>query len=173
MNKFFPKLKLADICVISLFAALYVVLSQFLSPMAGPVKIGLSFVAVMFSSYLYGVTGGAITAGLGDGLGALLFPTHGAYFFGFTFTAIINGIIYGICLSGEYKFRKAIVTVLLSQLICSLLLNTAFNAYIMGAGFFAILLKRLIQSAVMIPIQLVVIHLSLTLTGEKLKKIVK
>ena len=84
MQRFFPKLKLRDISLIALFVALYIVLSQFLSPMAGPVKIGLSFVAVMAAAQLYGVTGGVIAAGLGDFLGAVIFPIHGAYFFGFT-----------------------------------------------------------------------------------------
>ncbi len=174
MQKYFPKLRLKDICLIALFTALYVVFSQILSFRAGPIKIGFSFIAVAFAAYLYGVTGGVIAAGLGDFLGALIFPVGGAYFFGFTLTAALTGAIYGFALKGrEYRIWSAVSAVVPSQIICSLILNTFFNVILYNAGFVAFLLKRLVQFVVMVPLQIIMIHLLIKLVGKNLENQIK
>ena len=174
MQKFFPKLKLKDVCLLALFTALYVVFSQILSFRAGPVKIGFSFIAVAFAAYLYGVTGGVIAAGLGDFIGALLFPVGGAYFAGFTLSAALTGAIYGVALkSRKYSILSAFLAVIPSQVICSLFLNTIFNVILYDAGFVAFLIKRLVQFAVMVPLQIILMHLLIKLAGKRLENEIK
>ena len=63
--------------------ALDVVLTRLLAINTPLMKIGLGFAAVALCAVLYGPWWAALTAALGDLVGALLFPT-GAFFPGFT-----------------------------------------------------------------------------------------
>ena len=69
-------------------------------------KIGLGFAAVAICARLYGAPWAALVAALGDILGSVLFPT-GAYFPGFTLTAALTGLLFGLCLYGGD--RKSVV----------------------------------------------------------------
>ena len=60
-------------------------------------KIGFAFVAVFVGAYLYGPVAGAVVGGLGDFLGAILFPI-GAYFPGFTLNCALTGVVMGLLL---------------------------------------------------------------------------
>ena len=72
-----------------------VVLSRFFSISAWNIKIGFSFLPVVVAALLLGSLQAGIVAGLGDLIGALLFPI-GAYFPGFTLTAFLTGIVFGL-----------------------------------------------------------------------------
>ncbi len=81
----------------ALLAALEIVLSRFLSISAWNTKIGFAFVPVALAALLLGPLNAGIVAALADFLGALLFPV-GPYFPGFTLTAFLMGLCYGVFL---------------------------------------------------------------------------
>ena len=142
------------IVALGLLIALQVVLSRFLSINLQFLKIGFSFIPVMFASYLYGASGGVIVAAVSDLIGALLFPS-GAFFPGFTATAALSGLIYGMSFSGNCSTTKIVVGVTTEQVICSLLLNTWWLSILYGSGFKALLLTRVWQVVVMIFVEIV------------------
>jgi len=76
---------------------LLIVLSRFLSIETQFLVLGFSFILIMLSAVWLGPKYSLVIAGLGDLIGAILFP-FGAYFPGFTLSAIISGFIYGIFL---------------------------------------------------------------------------
>ena len=80
-----------SIAVIALFTALNVVMGRLMSVNTSVFKISTSFIPTVLAAYYYGAAGGAVVAGLGDLIGALLFPT-GAYFFPFTLSAALGGV---------------------------------------------------------------------------------
>ena len=134
-----------------------VVLTRLLALNTPIVKIGLGFAAVALCALLYGPWWAALTAGIGDLLGSLLFPT-GAYFPGFTLTAACTGLIFGLCL---YKkparwFYPALAAAL-NTLRISDLANTAMICFITGNAWSVMLAARAVQLAVMLPTQLVVL----------------
>ena len=90
------------LAVSALLIAADVVLTRLLAINTPVMKISLGFAAVALSALLYGPWWAAVTAALGDLLGALLFPT-GAYFPGFTLTAALTGVIFGLCLYQKPK----------------------------------------------------------------------
>lgn len=77
--------------------ALFIVLARFASFQTQFLVIGTSFIPLMMSAIWLGPKYSALIAGLGDLIGAILFP-FGTYFPGFTISAAISGWIYGMIL---------------------------------------------------------------------------
>ena len=141
----------------AILIALDVVLTRLLAINTPVMKIGLGFAAVALSAMLYGPWWAALTAGLGDFIGAILFPT-GAYFPGFTLTAACTGLIFGLCLYQKpARWRWAILAAGLNTLLISYFANTALICYISGNAFSVMLKARAIQLAVMFPVQTLVL----------------
>ena len=122
------KITLRQLTVSALLIALDVVFSRVLAINTPLMKIGLGFAAVAVSAMLYGPAWAALTAALGDLIGALLFPT-GAYFPGFTATAALTGLIFGLFLyRREKSWLRAFLAALCNCLLVTLLLNTLMIA---------------------------------------------
>jgi ECF transporter S component (folate family) len=91
-------------------------------------KIGLGFTAVALLAMLYGPLWAMLTAALGDLVGALLFPT-GAYFPGFTVTAALTGLIFGLFLyRRERAWLRAFLAALTNSFFITLILNSLMIA---------------------------------------------
>ena len=125
------KITLRQLTVSALLIALDVVFSRVLAINTPLMKIGLGFAAVAVAAMLYGPAWAALTAALGDLIGALLFPT-GAYFPGFTATAALTGLIFGLFL---YRREKSLLRAFLAAL-CNCLLVTFLLNTLMIAVFF-------------------------------------
>ena len=102
---------------------------------------------------LFGPLEAGIVGALIDVLGAFLFPT-GAFFPGYTLTAFVTGLCWGLpFLRGKRSVPRLLLAVVSNLLLCTLLLNTYWNALTRGAPFLPPLAPRLIQAAVMAPVQ--------------------
>ena len=90
--------KLRSLTGIAMLVALNVALSFATIPIGSTMKISISFLAIAIMGMLYGPVAAGMGAALGDILSYLLTPGNsmGAYFFGFTLTAFLGGIVYGI-----------------------------------------------------------------------------
>lgn len=165
---------------LSILTALEVVLSRFLSFSVWNQKIGFAFAATAIAGMLFGPLGGAIVGGLADFLGALLFPI-GAYFPGFTLTNAVLGLIFGIFfhtlpkakLLDEPEVRLktlleknvfvlefwVVMCASVELIVCTLILNTLFISILYKTPFRELLAARLIQCAVMLPIQAFILPL--------------
>ncbi len=130
------------LAVIALLIALNVVLSRFLSINTPTLKIGFTFLTVMMSAYLFGIAGSVSVSGIADVVGALLFPS-GPFFPGFTLTAVVNGVIYGVLMGKKINLPKISLAVVLSEILCSGLMNTLWISYLYGSDFKAVFTARL------------------------------
>ena len=157
MNKTKP-FKTKELTLIAALTALEIVLSRFLSINAWNIKIGFSFVPVAIAAIILGPIHAGIIAALGDFIGAILFPI-GAYFPGFTLTAFLTGICFGVFLSKKRGIGRIFVAVATNQLVLSLLLNSLWISILYGSPFLPLLGTRLIQCAVLFPLQFAVILL--------------
>ena len=154
MSKFGTK----AMTVMALLTALEIVLSRFLSISAWNTKIGFAFVPVVLASMLLGPLYAGIVAALADFLGALLFPV-GAYFPGFTLTAFLMGVCYGLLLYKKQSFPRILGAVAVHQLLLSLLLNTLWISLLYGSPYMPLLISRLPQCAILAAVQLALIPL--------------
>jgi len=149
-------LDVQDLVLMSFLITLEIVLSRFLSFSVWNLKIGFSFVPVVVAAILLGPVQAAIVSGISDFIGAILFPI-GAYFPGFTFTAVLTGFVFGYFLYHKQTIARIIVAVGINQLILSLLLNTLWISILYKTPYMPVLYTRLAQVAILIPVQIVLI----------------
>jgi len=143
---------------LAFLTALEIVLARFLSISAWNIKIGFDFIPIVIAAILYGPIAGGIVGASGDFIGAVLFPI-GPYFPGFTLTAFCVGVIYGLFLHRRQTIKRIVCTILINQLILSLLVNTLWISILYNVSFHVLLPVRLVQCAVLIPIQIILIGL--------------
>ncbi len=149
---------------LAMLTALEVVLSRLVPVVSSQqIKISFAFLPVAIAAYLYGIKGGALVAGVGDVVGALMFPV-GEFFPGFTVTAILVGVCFGAFLGkkadGKFNpFLRSFIPVLITQLFLSLGLNTFWISFMYHSPFLGVLVPRIVQTLVMIAVQSAVIPL--------------
>ena len=108
----------------SMFAAIGVILGAYTIQVGNYLKIGFSGIANQFVYYLFGPVVGCFYGGALDILKYLVKPT-GAFFPGWTLSAMAAGVIYGCFF---YKKPLSLVRVFVAELtvsiICNMLLGT-------------------------------------------------
>jgi len=152
-----PKNNTHRLVLIALLVALNIVLSRFLSISAWNFKIGFAFVPVVIAAITMGPIGGGVVAGLGDLIGALMFPI-GAFFPGFTLTAFLTGFVYGICLHKKQSTFRILAACLTTAIFGTLVLNTLWVSIIYGVPMEVLLATRWLQAALMLFVEIVTIH---------------
>jgi len=141
-----------------LLISMEIILTRFFSVQTPILRIGFGFIPVVLASIMFGPVLGGITAAFSDILGMMLFP-QGVYFPGFTLSAFLAGLIYGLLL---YKKTKTIlqitIAVLMVTVFIDLGLNTLWLSMITGKAAMVLLVPRLIKSVIMLPIQTLLIY---------------
>lgn len=155
--------KLKKLILAGLLLATTIVLNRFLSIKTPILVISFSYIPVMLSAIMLGPWYTMLIAGFADLIGALLFP-FGAYFVGYTISAVISGLIYGLFLYRKKEFSnksfilRLILSTLIVLIVCNCLLNTIWIYITTKEALFAILPTRLLKQLIMLPIQVVSIY---------------
>lgn len=163
------KLNTRMITVIGVLIAMEVILSRFLSINAPSVKIGFAFVPCALCAVLFGLGPTVILEILADLLGATLFPS-GSFFPGFTLTAALRGLSYGLLLGKKQTPARILMVVLFNQLVLGLCVNTLWISILYGSSFTALMVTRVVQCLVLIPVEFVVIT-AIVKFGKRIKKV--
>ncbi len=119
----------------------------------GPyLKIGFSTIANEFVYMLFGPVVGAFYGGALDILKFLIKPT-GPYFPGFTLSAALGGIIYGMILYGHpVNLKRTLAAELLNCVICNMFLGTLWLSLLYGNAFLALLPARVVKNLILWPV---------------------
>lgn len=157
------------ITMIGFCVAMEVILARFLSLHTWNLKIGFSFLPVVAAAYWGGPMAGGLTGALGDLIGALLFPV-GAYFPGFTFSAFLDGAVYGAIFRRGIDRKRILLAVLIVQLGISLLLNTFWLTVLFQVSWKSLVALRLFQCAAGIVIKFLLLSLVLPVLQKHLPK---
>lgn len=144
----------------AMFIAMYAVLGIFKIPFALQNRITLTFAAASAAGIVLGPVPAMLVGSIGDILGYFLNPGGGAYFFGFTVSAMLGGLIYGMCL---YKCtaKRAIWRIILSVFLITFFVNIILNTYWLSvmygkaSQFFAA--ARIIKNFAVFPLHVIVI----------------
>lgn len=94
---------LRSLVVTALFTALHLVINSFQVYLTPQLRIGFGFLAIAMVALLFGPVLAMTAGGLSDIISFLMNPV-GAYFPGFTISAILSGLIYGL-----FLYRKPVV----------------------------------------------------------------
>ena len=158
------------IAFVGLLVSMEIIFTRFLSFQTPIIRIGFGFIPIAFSAILFGPVIGGLTAAISDVIGMIVFP-KGAYFPGFTLSAFLGGVVYGLFL---YRKQITILNVTISVLLITLLvdlgLNTLWLSMITGKAAAALLIPRIYKSAIMLPIQTATIHILWKYIGSHIDK---
>lgn len=154
-NRFSTKM----LATLSILVAMEVIIARFgtIRPTES-IKISLDFIPIVIAAILYGPVPAVIMSILADVLGAFLFPV-GPFFPGFTLTAAVTGLIYGLLLHKSQSMPRVVCAVVLQQLVCSMVINTFWLHVLYGLPYLPTMAARLVQCAVVTALQIVVIPL--------------
>lgn len=143
---------------VAVFIAMDVLLMNYLGIHTQFFKIGFSFVPIALCGMLYGAKWGTVCAGVGDLLNCFLGPY--GWYPPLTLSACLNGFLYGALLKGRSDSMPAIVAaVCLFQFGISLLLTTWFLSMLYSTPYMELLLARIPQVLVMLPVQIIVLRM--------------
>lgn len=118
-------------------------------------RISVGFVCNASVGMLYGPAVGMLTGFCTDFLGFLLSPNNPTgYFPGYTLTAIVGGLIYGLWLyKGRPSIARCIGAKLCVNFFCNIILNTLWSAILFKKGFWVLLPGRLIKNIFLLPFE--------------------
>lgn len=165
--------RIRRLAVLAMLTALEIVLSRFLSFSSATLKISLAFAPVAVAAMLYGPLWAGCVGALADLIGALLFPI-GAFFPGFTVTALLVGVVYGLFLyNRKVTFFQTLPAAVIISAGLHIMLNSFWLAVMMATGFMknpdpartlyaawiALMSTRVLSNAVMIVVQIILILL--------------
>lgn len=150
--------KTKKLTTLAILVAMHIILSRFLSYSVWNMKIGFDFLPVSVAAVLYGPIGAAVVGGLGDFIGAILFPI-GPYFPGYTLSAALSGVVLGLFLHREQKLTRVLGAVAVNQWIISLLLTSFWISFTNLVPYWAMVTSRVPQCAIMTAVQIPVLML--------------
>ena len=136
-----------------LLLAIQMVLSSFgVIEVNDSLKISLAHLAVAPTALLFGPVVAGLQGALSDVLGFLLKPS-GPYFPGFTLSAALLGVIYGLLL---YKTRRTTWQIIAARVIVCVVinigLNTLFLTMLYGPSRLATLPLRVMKNLIQLPV---------------------
>ena len=141
------------LCAIGMLGGLSIIINNFSIQVGDFLKIGFASECNVLVDCLFGPAAGAIFGAGMDVLKFLLKPT-GPFFWGWTFSAALAGIIIGF---GLYRKKITYVRVFIVRLINSIVINVIIGTYwlhvMYGKGFIALLPTRLLKNVIMVPIE--------------------
>ena len=143
---------------VGILLAIQMLLSSFgVFQLTESVKISLAHLALAPTAIFFGPVVAGIQGALSDFLGYLLKPT-GPYFPGFTLTAMLLGVIYGMLL---YRTKRSLWQIILARVIVALFvnicLNTVFLAMLYGPAQWAALPLRAMKNFLQLPIDCILL----------------
>ena len=159
-----PKLDVRQFVVLALLIGLDIALGR-LTVGTNVLKISFVFVAMSLIAKWYGPLWTMLIATILDVVGATIINPSGAFFLGFTLSAITAGLIYAL-----FYYNQAHVSwvrVLIAVGLVTFVVNASMNTlwlFIMYSQvhtwdtFVTLLIPRLIKSIMMYPIQVIVTY---------------
>ena len=143
---------------VAILVAMDVLLMNYLGIHTQFFKISFSFVPIALCGMLYGAKWGAACAGVGDLINCFLGPY--GWYPPLTLSACLNGWIFGLFLKGRSdRWGAVALAVGICQIGISLLLNTWFLSILYSTPFTELMVNRIPQVAVMLPVQIAVLRL--------------
>lgn len=158
-------LRARDITVLAMLVALNVIMAEVLKFPIIPkiLELSFGFIPIAVAGMLFGPAPAMAVAVIADLIGALIFSA-GDFFFGYTLTALLTGLFYGLLLraprtSAKKDAARILAAQALVSIICFAGLNTLW-AYVMGyARTSQYIVTRLIVNLVAYPVYSLVLYL--------------
>ncbi|MDR0406020.1 MAG: folate family ECF transporter S component [Clostridiales bacterium] len=164
--------KTKKITLAAVFTALTVILKTFTTVfLFRTSKFGFSFVPAVLGSAVLGPLWGGAVGGLSDVLGYFL-VRDGAYYPGFTVSAVLKGVIYGLFLFKKPKnIPNILLAILTSVIVVDLGVNTLWIHRLYGTDLTAVFLSKIASVPVFAVIQAAVMYLLFKYLRKEISRI--
>lgn len=156
MNKIQSMNKTMEITWLAILLALQMVLGRI---HVGPsfLKVGFGFIASALIGYYFGPWKSMLVGLISDIVTNFLFP-DGVFFWGFTLSAVVTGLIYGFLLyQKKPTMSRLLLTTVIAVVIVNLILNTWWVSILSQMSFQTLFWLRLGKELVFIPIQTIIL----------------
>lgn len=156
----------------AMFLAMFAVLGIFkipIPPAALQNRLTLTFAATAAAAIVLGPVPAIIVGGCGDILGYLLNQGGGAYFPGFTISAMLGGLIYGIFLykrDKKYMIWWIMISVFVITLFVNMILNTFWLSVMYNKAYGIFAIERIIKNVIAYPLHVIIIFAVFMLTEK-------
>lgn len=159
MNKDWFHFSTKRLCIMGILIALQILLARLVNiPIGTYTRVNLGFLPNAVAGMLMGPFCAMLVAASGDLLGATLFPS-GAIFPGFTLTAALAGINYGLWLNRrKMTWWRAVLCVLPVTLVCNIGMNTLWLYMISGDAALAAFPVRALKNLVQYPVNVALLY---------------
>lgn len=153
--------QLKDVRVLTtaaMLAAIAVVLGFFKIPLTPTIEIRFAQIPIAIASGLFGPFVGAVVGVISDIGGYILKPT-GPFFPGFTISAAISGILFGVFLYKKpITLLRVAVAMGVKTVIVGLLLNSWWLSILYKKGFSVLLVGRVTKEIILLPIFILLLY---------------
>jgi riboflavin transporter len=147
------------ITLVAMFGAISIVLGSFSILITENIKLEWTFLPNEFAYYLFGPVVGIFFGAAMDILNNIVKPL-GAYFPGFTISAMLKGLIFGLLLYKRPISLKRVVAVnIVRAVFVDLLLNTYWLTILYGNPYYVILPGRVLKLLIMFPVETMLFYL--------------
>ena len=141
------------ITLTSMFGAISVAIGSLTVMVTAYLKIGFSFLPNQIVFYLFGPLVGGVYGAAMDILTFIVKP-GGVFHPGFTFNAILTGVLYGLVLyKRPISIHRILMANILHMIIVNFLLTTYWLTFLTGSEFFVLFPPRALKSLIMLPIE--------------------
>lgn len=153
------KTKLSSLVTMSFLIGLEIILTRFLSINTPILRMGFGFLPVATIGILYGPIWAGLCYTIGDFLGLMLFPIA-PYFPGFSLSAFLTGLTYGLLLHNKpVTWKRTLIAASIVCILINLCLDTFWLYILMDQAVVALLPTRILKTAIMLPVQVIMIPL--------------
>ncbi len=141
----------------AMLVALGMIFGFFKIPISTIVEIRLQSIPIAIGGMLFGPVIGGIIGGAVDIVSYIAKPT-GAYFPGFTISAAMTGIIFGVILYKKATPARTAIACLLNAVIVSLLINTLNLSILYSMPFMTTMIARIPSAAIHAVVYFIIIE---------------
>lgn len=155
----FHELKdLKNLVSAAMLLALAVILGFYRIQLTEYIRFGFDSVAKELTGMIFGPVVGCIVGALSDIISFIIKPL-GAYFPGFTISAAVAGLIYGMVMyKRPLSLKRVIVANTLVTVLVNLVLNTYWLTLMYGDTFMALFPARIVKQLIMLPIDIILFY---------------
>ncbi len=164
-NSFLELKKPKTIVICGFLLAMSLILNTQAIKLGNTKLITFSFIANSTAGFLFGPFVAGLLGGTTDVLTHMMSP-KGNYFFGYTFNAILGGVLYGMFLYRKiYGSKKIVLRIVICKILISIFVNlifgTLWTAMYAGKGFFVLLPARITSELITVPVHCIVMFIIL------------
>ena len=154
-TKKYNRKRTLDITVMAMVLAIRLVMEMLPKITIGPyVQIGFGFIGAAIAGVMLGPWRAALVGILVDILGNFFRGETGQFFIGYTFTALVGGLIYGYFLyKRPLRWEQIGLAVLLVTIFCNLGLNSIWVHMMTGEAFTVFMSMRILKKYDHTPIE--------------------